>query len=213
MPPPKHPEIYHIVHHDRLASIIADGGLWSDARMLERQNAGTTIGISDIKHRRLNQLTLSSHPNLYVGQCVPFYFCPRSVMLYLIHKANHADLAYRGGQEAIIHLEADLKDAVAWADEKGRRWAFTRSNAGASDFKDYASVEDLIEINWHAVQARDWRNHKEGKQAEFLMEYDFPWHLIRQIGTCSTETKKHVMLALSQATHQPRIEIRPDWYY
>lgn len=213
MPPPEHPKIYHIVHHDRLASIIADGGLWSDARMFEKHDSGTTIGMSDIKHRRLHDLTLSSHPGLHVGQCVPFYFCPRSVMLFLIHKANHPDLAYRGGQEPIIHLAANFKDAVAWADENSRRWAFTRSNAGACDFKDYASVEDLQEINWQAVQALDWRNHKEDKQAEFLMEHAFPWHLIRRIGTHSQKIAEYATNALSQSTHQPRIEVRQDWYY
>ena len=33
MPQPTHPKIYHIVHVDRLASIMADGALWSDAAM------------------------------------------------------------------------------------------------------------------------------------------------------------------------------------
>ena len=32
MPPPAEPNIYHIVHVDRLASIVADGRLWSDAK-------------------------------------------------------------------------------------------------------------------------------------------------------------------------------------
>jgi hypothetical protein len=72
------------------------------------------IGMNNIKQRRLTELTLDSHPGLYVGQCAPFYFCPRSVMLYLIHKRN-PELAYKGGQEPIVHLEADLRDAVAWA--------------------------------------------------------------------------------------------------
>lgn len=55
---------------------------------------------------------LNSHPGLYVGQCVPFYFCPRSVMLYVIYCANHDELSYRGGQGPILHLEADLYETV-----------------------------------------------------------------------------------------------------
>jgi len=43
-----------------------------------------------------------------VGDCVPFYFCPRSVMLYLIYQGNHPDLQYHGGQDLVLHLEADL---------------------------------------------------------------------------------------------------------
>ena len=49
---------------------------------------------------------------------MPFYFCPRSVMLYLIHKANHPELDYHGGQGAILHLESDLNTVIAWANNK-----------------------------------------------------------------------------------------------
>ncbi|MEO1020180.1 MAG: DUF4433 domain-containing protein, partial [Pseudomonadota bacterium] len=94
---PAAPKLYHIVHVDRLASIVDDGELWCDAEVLARSSPGSTIGMSSIKHRRLTQNTLESHPDLFVGQCVPFYFCPRSVMLYLIYKQNHPELAYRGG--------------------------------------------------------------------------------------------------------------------
>lgn len=105
---PAAPKIYHIVHWDKLASIVADGCLWCDAEIARRQPAGTTIGMNTIKQRRMTELKLTSHPQLYVGQCVPFYFCPRSVMLYLIYQANHVELADRGGQRPIVHLEADL---------------------------------------------------------------------------------------------------------
>ena len=80
MPPPAQPKIYHIVHVDRLASIVADGSLWSDAALQRRARPGPTIGMSDIKQRRLTS-RLDSHPDLRVGDCVPFYFCPRSIML------------------------------------------------------------------------------------------------------------------------------------
>ena len=99
---PPHPKLYHIVHHDKLHSIIGEGYLYSDAELAARENiVGTTIGIGNIKSRRLHS-ELSSHPGLMVGQCVPFYFCPRSVMLYLIYQANHPDLAYKGGQVPIV---------------------------------------------------------------------------------------------------------------
>ena len=60
-----------------------------------------------------------------VGDYVPFYFCPRSIILYVIYRRNHPQLKYLGGQEEIIHLEADLTSVVQWADENQRRWALT----------------------------------------------------------------------------------------
>jgi len=70
---PNDPKIYHIVHVDRLPS-IAGGGLWCDAEVVRRSAPGTTIGMNAIKQRRLNELTLASHPGLFVGECVPFIF-------------------------------------------------------------------------------------------------------------------------------------------
>ncbi len=210
---PANPKIYHILHVDRLPSIIADRCLWCDAEIARRGPAGTTIGMNNIKQRRLNELTLASHPGLYVGECVPFYFCPRSIMLYLIHRANHPELSYRGGQSPIIHLEADLSAAVAWADENDRRWAFTLSNAGAYYFEDRSSLAQLHELDWDAIQARGWQGKKEGKQAEFLIEHCFPWHLVERIGVMNSTIYTQVVHALAGAAYRPPVEVRRDWYY
>ena len=212
MPPPDKPKIYHIVHVDRLASIVADGALWSDAEVQHRAPPGTIIGMSDIKRRRTTK-ALDSHPDLCVGDCVPFYFCPRSVMLYVITMANHSELDYRGGQGPIVHLEADLHEAVAWADRHGRRWAFTSTNAAASYAEDYSDLEQLDEIDWNAVEARDWRQCRGRKQAEFLIERSFPWLLVRRIGVQSVSIHGQATAAMRAADHLPDVELRREWYY
>jgi ssDNA thymidine ADP-ribosyltransferase, DarT len=210
---PMQPKIYHIVHVDRLPSIVADDYLWCDAEIVRRTPPGTTIGMNGIKQRRLNELTLSSHRDLYVGACVPFYFCPRSIMLYLIYQANHSELTYRGGQGPIIHLEADLLTSVVWAKQNDRRWAFTLSNAGSRFFEDRCDIKRLHEIDWTAVQARNWQSCQEGKQAEFLLEYSFPWHLVERIGVHSRAIYQRAANALPAGGHRPQVEIRPEWYY
>lgn len=212
MTAPDHPKLYHICHVDRLPSIVASGGLLSDAAVQQHTLAGTMIGMSNIKQRRLTELQLASHPGLFVGQCVPFYFCPRSVMLFLIHRQN-AELAYRGGQGPIVHLEADLHATVAWAQQHRRRWAFTASNAGSRYFDDWANLAQLNSVDWNAVQARNWSGCKEGKQAEFLLEHGFPWGLVERIGVASRLVYAQAANALPAAGHRPPVEIRPDWYY
>lgn len=212
---PEQPKIYHIVHVDRLPSIINDQHLWCDSEIVKRAPPGTTIGMNSIKQRRLKELQLTSYPGLYVGNCVPFYFCPRSVMLFMISKKNDPDLGYRDGQDSIIHLEADLYTSVKWAENTNRRWVFTLSNAGTSYFEDRNDLEQLNEINWAAVQATQWSsgNKKDGKQAEFLMEHCFPWRLIERIGANSKNIYKKVENALCGAEYQPRIEVIKKWYY
>lgn len=206
--------IYHITHLDNLTSILTEGGLWSDAAMIARGGPSAPIGMRRIKERRMN-LSVKCHLPDRVGEYVPFYFCPRSIMLYLIHCANHPELTYRGGQEAILHFEADLHEVVAWAEGEERRWAFSLSNAGAyyAEFRSEAS--QLGEVDWEAVAATDFRDPdiKEGKQAEFLVREFFPWQLVRRIGVKSESIRKRVLYALSGSAHQPLVEIRRDWYY
>ncbi len=209
-PVPPNPKIYHIVHIDRLESIIETGGLLCDGLVTQRQLAGTGIAIDRIKQRRRTNV-LSSHLGLTVGNCVPFYFCPRSVMLYVIHKRNHASLVYRGGQEPIIHLEADLHEVVLWAQQESLKWAFTLSNAGSRFFEDYCDLEQLDKIDWQAIKANWWQEHREAKQAEYLIESRFPWKLVARIGVKSQDQYNRVTSIIQSSIHRPVVAILPEW--
>lgn len=208
---PKQPKIYHIVHIDRLASILNYQELLCYEQICAQNINGTTIGMNNIKHRRL-KLELSSHPGLFVGQCVPFYFCPRSVMLHSIHRNNHY-LEYKGGQEPIIHLQADLYKSVEWANQQNHRWAFTLSNAGSNYFEDRNDLSQLNELNWQVINATQWKDYKDPKQAEFLIERSFPWHLIEIIGVKSPAICYTVKSLLQGITSKPEVKIMLEWYY
>lgn len=213
MPIPARPRIYHITHVDNLPRVLADGGLFSDRVIADRGGPSVTIGMSSIKQRRLT-LPVKCHPGDFVGDYVPFYFCPRSVMLYLIYRANHPELTYRGGQGPIVHLEADLEGVVAWATAEHRKWAFSLSNAGAYYTEFRSTLSDLKDINWAAVDAVDWQDPdvREGKQAEFLVHEWFPVALVRRIGVASSAIKDQVLQAFRD-DGSPPIVIKPDWYY
>jgi len=206
-------KIYHIIHASKLPAILAEKYLISDAEVQKRAPVGETIGMKAIKKRRLEELTLSSHPELYVGECVPFYFCPRSVMLYMLYMRNHIDIEYRGGQEPLLHLVADLRRTVKWAEQNGLRWAFTNSNAGSRYFEDFASLDDLNQIDWDSIETNDWSNCKEQKQAEFLIEKKFPWELIEGIGVYSYEWVEVANENLSSAGFYTPVKIKREWYY
>jgi len=210
---PQNPKIYHIVHIDKLQSIINSGGLLSDSEVIAQNLGGTTIGMNSIKQRRLTELTLSTYTDLFVGQCVPFYFCPRSVMLYMMHKGNSPDMTYQGGQDGIIHLEADLMSSIAWANVNVKRWVFTSSNAGSRYFEDFNDWDDLNEIDWSVVSINQWSHAIDKKQAEFLCENNFSWNLVERIGVSNQTTYQQVLNIINTSNHKPLVEIRSDWYY
>ena len=214
---PVQPKIYHIVHVDRLPSIIASGRLLPDSVMRNYAQcapASTNIGLNNIKKQRLAR-HISCYPDLFVGECVPFYLCPRSVMLYVISCKNHPQLSYREGQDSIVHLEADLFDTITYATSNSFRWAFTNSNASAKHCDSWNNVQDLHKIDWNAVQAKYWSDPtiKDRKQAEFLVEHSFAWNLVERIGVNTKQVHAKVAAALSQATHKPQVLVMNNWYY
>lgn len=205
--------IYHITHIDNLPAIISDGCLWSDASILKRTNKRVVIGYGTIKRRRLEELQVSCYPTTYVGEYVPFYFCPRSPMLFVIHRKN-SELEYQGGQRRIVHLVTHLETGIAVAGD--RNWAFTNGNAGTSYTQFSNDMQDFdVFIDKNALKATDWRDGivKERKQAEFLVQSFFPWTGIKAIGVIDEEIQNEVHQHLHMITHQPKVILRPNWYY
>jgi len=208
------PKIYHITHLENLPGIV-DDVLWSDAERIRRNLSCKVVGMSEIKRRRLEELHLDCHPGTKVGEYVPFYFCPRSIMLFLLHKGNHADLTYTGGQRPIVHLQADLHRVVEWARSQGSRWAFSDGNAGTRYTQFFNNLEQLDILDWNAIAATTWKDLmvRERKQAEFLVEQFFPWALVERIGVIDEEIAQTVANVLSAATHRPEIVVAGNWYY
>lgn len=213
--PPEDAKIYHITHVENLAPIATRGELLCDRRIVGEGGPAQIIGMSGIKRRRIEELNVTCHSGTKVGDYVPFYFCPRSVMLYVIYMANHPELTYRGGQAPIVHLEADLRAVVRWADDNGRRWGFSLSNAGAYYTEFRSRSEDLDQLDWAAIAATDFRptEVKERKQAEFLLYDTFPLELVERVGVHSDRVRAQANAALATFASPPPVEVRRDWYF
>ncbi len=212
---PSNPKIYHITHVDNLPSIATGMGIVSDAQRIASGLSCSLVGMSTIKQRRLEEIEVVCHPGTTVGQYAPFYFCPRSIMLYILRMGNHPEVSYRGGQQPMLHLQADFQQVITWANLNAVPWAFTSGNAGSYLTRFYKDPAQLREIDWDAVTAKDFRDAKikEGKQAEFLMFDVFPWKLIEKVGTIDSTIATIARTTLAIADHQPIIAIEPSWYF
>ena len=121
--------IYHITHINNSGSILSDDGLLSDAEMINRGGPAVAVGMSKIKPHRMRH-PVNCQEGDTVGEYVPFYFCPRSIMLYILYRGNHPGLTYRGGQGPIIHLEANARRG-RMGGERRRPMGVQLANAGA----------------------------------------------------------------------------------
>lgn len=145
---------------------------------------------------------------------MPFYFAPRSPMLYAIYRG--AVEGYTGGQSEVVHL---ISSAEAVRDA-GLAWVFTDGHAEMAPLTEfYDDLRDLDKIDWPLMNARYWHDtdddpdRKRRRQAEFLVHNFFPWELVSGIGVCDHSAELTVRKAVGNAAHEPELRVAREWYY
>ncbi len=189
-----------------LPGILKVGGLKSDCMMVNQHHA--PIGYTHIKQRRMTEIRVPCRNNRFVGEFVPFYYCPRSPMLYVVNQGTTGRPA--GCQNSILHLVSTV--AIGMAQDGD--WTVSDGNAGSA----YSSFYDDLEagfaaIDWKAVRATDWRAVTNQKSAEFLVADFFPWSGIQIIGCHDSGVAEQVRGLLNKQAHQPAVQVQTGWYY
>ncbi len=197
--------IYHITDIANLRGIVADGGLRSDVAMAELNPA--VIGYDHIKKRRATEIRVGCCGNRFVGEFVPFYYCPRSPMLYSINRGNTGRPA--GCQRSIVHLVSKVGMALEGATD----WAISDGNAGAYHSLFYKDLRELGRLDWEAIRATQWQGRTHQKTAEFLVADFFPWSAFEKIGCHNAETARQMIQILDGTGHRPVVSVEHAWYY
>lgn len=181
--------------------------MWCDAQRIARGLANTNIGYSHIKERRMrHSVTVAAGGTL--GNYVPFNFCPRSVMLYVVAQGHEN---YQEGQQPIVHLVSSIEAIGA----TGRPWLFTDRHADLGYANQYDTLDKLGEVDWAVMPLTYWSEPevKEKRQAEFLVHDWCPWEAVEVIGVIDQAIAARVEAAITGAAHKPRVEVHRDWYY
>lgn len=205
---PRIAKIYHITDIANLDGIIRSGGLSSDAAMQNAAQAPAQIGYSNIKFRRLNEYRIACCNNRYVGEFVPFYFCPRSPMLFTVNKGNTGKQP--GCQKDIVHLVSSVQLGY----NLGRQWAISDGNAGTSYTTFSNSPTALDEVPWEIVNSPIWGGDRITKKAaEFLVADFFPVQSFVEIGCYDQQAVNATTAILAAHGLQIPVNIYRNWYY
>lgn len=199
--------LYHITDIGNIAEIARQGGLFSDGAMRRSGHKPQEIGYSHIKDRRLTSYRVPCVESKFVGEFVPFYYCPRSPMLFTINKGNTGLPA--GNQKQILHLVTNVDYAL----QTKRRWAISDGNAGADHALFSNDLASLDGLDWDLIGSDSWGGKTHRKMAEFLVEDYFPWSHIHHIGCYNAAAVQSVELMLKNFEHRPKVAIHQNWYY
>lgn len=203
---PSDPAIYHITHIRNLAGIVAAGRVFSLAACDEGAATPLNIGYSHIKLRRRTRPVPCAVGGC-LGDYVPFNFCNRSVMLYVVSRGH---TGYGGGEREIVHLCSTVRTAIAG----GQPWAFTDRHAEVAHALYYDDLAALGEVDWPVMGVRFWNEPQvkaEKRQAEFLAHQYFDWRGILHIGCFDQEIVERVRAIVGP--DGPSVSVRRDWYY
>ena len=213
------PSIYHITDIRNLPGILAGGSLCCDRLREEKGLQVVGIAHQHIKDRRkrravrnLAGATLAAGGTLW--DYVPFYFAPRSPMLYAVRQGLVA--GYPDGQREILHLETSTERLQATE----KPFAFTNGHAemAISDYcDDLSRLNDFVD--WSTIKGIYWNDtaaepdRKRRRQAEFLIHESVPWTAIERIGVLDNKMAEEVESALQSSSHRPLVVVASHWYY
>lgn len=202
--------IYHITHIQNLPAIFSAGGLccYDDG---DRQTA-VSIAHQNIQERRAKkQVPCGNGGNLH--QYVPFYFAPRSPMLYSINKGYVS--GYVEDQTPIVHIVSSVEMIL----QTKHSFVFTDGHAtlALSDF--YTDIVDLSKIDWSVMKSQYWNDtpehpdRKRRRQAEFLVYNKVSVAAFIGFGVINKHIATQLSTTLEQAKIEQPVRIKRDWYY
>lgn len=205
--------LYHITSISNLASILQTGKLLAKNQLQASQTSHTSIAYEHIQDRRFTT-AVPCGPGGVLHDYVPFYFAPRSPMLYAIHKG--AVPSYTSGQDLILHL-LTTAEAIAAA---SLGFAFSDGHAVIRYTRFYDDLTYLNEaIDQEVMTARYWNDTDEDgdrrrrRQAEFLVYREVPWYLMRAVCVKNQAIANQVESISQQFGQTLTIRLRPQWYY
>ena len=204
--------LYHLVHVDNLPS-IAENGLFCDSAVGDGDLLTTDIGNQDVKARRRG-IEVPTGPGGVVADYVPFYFAPRSPMLFAIHRG--AVPTYSGGQDGLVYLVTNTDVVV----DRGLGFILTDHNAASALARFSDCIDDLEGfVDWPLMRAAIWRNTEEDpnrrnrRMAEFLVHDCVPWDAFVGLAARTDEDAEKADAGLGSLAGEVRIVVRPRWYF
>ena len=216
-------DIFHITAETNLQNIFRSGGLFCKNSMRNNYIAHADIAYQSAQATRaIKQVPV--FPNGVLHDYVPFYFAPRSPMLYAVHTGSVEGCSYR--QDQIVHLVSSVNRVVH------SRIPFVFYNYCATCL-DARAFNDLIhfgEIDWPLFYGpptldgyckfwKDdldnprWLRRKATRGAEFLAYQSLPLCLVFQIGVANAAALDRVAAMCQGVNRQIPVGVKSEWYY
>lgn len=155
--------IFRITHVRNVAWMLEHGLVCRSSKLADPNFI--TIGLPDlIERRKAHPVPIA--PGGRLGDYVPFYFTPSSVMLLNI-KTGRNGVVRRPNSEIVI-----LVSSLPKLQELGVPFVFTNGHAYMQETDYFNDISDLDKIDWSLLRRRDFRHDPDdpGKVGRYQAE-------------------------------------------
>jgi hypothetical protein len=214
--------LFHITAIDNLPGICVTGALLS-------KSAGNLVGVAyqNIAHAGAQGARavrpVPDPPGGVVHDYVPFYFAPRSPMLYAVNGGRVAGCNWR--QEDIVHLETTVNRVCM-----GGNFVYYDRNATLAFSQPFIDLAQLDAIAWDLLTeppqldgfCKYWQNklnypryadRMERRQAEFLVKDAVALDKFTRVGVIDEDRAVRVRAILTQHRINLPVIVMRDWYF
>ena len=200
---------FRLIHIDNIPHILKNGIVKADS-----PNANPNyVPIGDqlvIEKRKNRRLSLSSWQN--IGDFIPFYFGPRSPMLYVIQHGYNGvrrieaeDIVY-----CVIRLDDIIKDKIDCYFTDGHVLNSLTQVFPAESLnriESYVKYSDVYAHRWDDEEDLDLKRRKE---AELLLKNDLPVQYVKGFVVYNEEARQRLC---SMGVDEKMVAVRPTFYF
>jgi len=149
-----------------------------------------------------------------IGEYIPFYFTPRSIMLYNIVTGYWAPVVPKLPKEEILVIRSEI--AVL---SRNARFFFTDGQANAAYSNHYNDLKDLDKIDWESIQQSNFQksdldtDRPRRYQAEFLVHSHVPLESIESFLVYNENVAALVNGQLKSAGLNIAVRVAPIYFF
>lgn len=203
---------YRICHIDNVAGIL-ENGLCTKHHPDASENFISIGNPQIIDTRDSTPVKIPGYGN--IGDYIPFYFTPRSMMLLNIVSGYWHPVVPKRSKEEIIVIRC-LLDRLVELD----RFFFSDGQANVTSVSQhYNDLENLDEIDWDIIHKSDFKKDLDDSdkqrryQAEFLVHMHVPVSHIESIHVYSEKAAKIVKTELANTDLILPIKVTKEYFF
>lgn len=202
--------IWRILHRTNLPWVLQNGVHCGNS--LVRSPQWVSIGNAELIDKRAVR-PVPVPPGGALGDYVPFYFTPFSVMLRNIHTG------WNGIKQVPNADILILVSSLRRVSELGLPFLFTDSHAYSGLASFYDDLAQLDQIDWALLQRRDFKRDSEdpGKleryQAEALVHQHVPLAALLGIVCYTDIVRAEIESKMQDLDVALSVHTRPNWYF